>query len=274
MPRDREFKREKKDTRMPARDSHAEERMDTRHGEQDFDLRRARDAPSSGTPRSGLKRSQAVDVSQETVPETPERTGQAEQRYRMRQRGNKYHQRFQEEAGAEERKETQPASADGEPKKTSKLEFTADELPPEDRDPKLTHARRKAERTSEKLEQAEARLPARRKLRMETISDPGTGKAKRRLRFEKEVKSRQAHVKGAFPMRPVKAGANVAVGYAHKKIYQAEDENVGIKAAHRTELVGEAGLRILFSAIIRSVFLLCGKRINSFPVRKRPLPKQ
>ena len=44
-------------------------------------------------------------------------------------------------------------------------------------------------------------------------------------------------------MRPVKAGANTAIGYAHKKIYQAEDENIGIKAAHRTELVGEAGLR-------------------------------
>ena len=290
LSRDREFKREKKDTRMPVRDSHAEERMDTRHGEQDFDLRRARDAPSSGVSRSGLKGTQAVDVSQETVPETagqterfgqdcsqyqnvgqqdyepdtlqggdvgkpvrfhegsemPERTAQAEQRHRMHQHGNKYHQRFQEEARAEEVKETQPASADGEPKKTSKLEFTADELPPEDRDTKLTHARRKAERTSEKLEQAEARLPARRKLRMETLSDPGTGKAKKRLRFEKEVKSRQAHVKGSLPMRPVKAGANVAVGYAHKKIYQAEDENVGIKAAHRTELVGEAGLRMAY----------------------------
>ncbi len=48
-------------------------------------------------------------------------------------------------------------------------------------------------------------------------------------------------------MRPVKAGANTAIGYAHKKkIYQAEDENIGIKAAHRTELVGEAGLRTAY----------------------------
>ena len=47
-------------------------------------------------------------------------------------------------------------------------------------------------------------------------------------------------------MRPVKAGANLAVGYAHKKVYQAEDENVGIKAGHRTELVGEAGLRTTY----------------------------
>lgn len=67
---------------------------------------------------------------------------------------------------------------DSEPPKTSKLEFTADELPPQTEDKKLTHARRKAERTAQKAEQAQNRLPARKKLRMETVSDPETGKAK------------------------------------------------------------------------------------------------
>lgn len=152
--------------------------------------------------------------------------GQAEHRSRMHQHGNKYQQRFQEAAKAEEPKEKPPEAAEGEPKRPSKLEFAADELPPETTDKKLTQARRKAERTAEKLEQAENRLPARRKLRMETSSDPDTGKAKKRLKFEKEVKSQRAHVKGPAPMRPVKAGTNMAVGYAHKKIYQAEDENV------------------------------------------------
>ena len=47
MPREKEFQRKKKDTRMPVRDSHAEERMDTRQSEQDFNLLRVRDAPSS-----------------------------------------------------------------------------------------------------------------------------------------------------------------------------------------------------------------------------------
>lgn len=111
---------------------------------------------------------------------------------------------------------------------------------------KLTHARRKAERTAQKAEQAQNRLPARKKLRMETVSDPETGKAKKHLKFEKEVKSQKVHVKGPVPLRPVKAGANTAIGYAHKKIYEAEDENVGIKAAHRSELVGEAGLRTAY----------------------------
>ena len=306
MSRDREFQRKSKDARMPVRDPHREERIATRQNEQDFDLRRARDDPSSGTSRSHR---QAAPVPMETDPlqTMPEMTQQAEtygsepvtgndngyiaaqefssqgttgrtpfaedspryrfrndsgtsasgdsgttegnagqtgRRNRMHQHGNKYHQRFQEAAKDEE----QAAQTEGgsEPKKPSKLEFTADELPPEGKDKKLTQARRKAERTTEKLEQAEARLPARRKLRMETDSDPETGKAKKHLKFEQEVKSQRAHVKGALPMRPVKAGVNTAIGYAHKKIYQAEDENIGIKAAHRTKLVGEAGLRTAY----------------------------
>ncbi len=363
MARDRNFQRKQKDARMPARDSHGEDRMAARQGEPDFDLRRARDAPSSGNSRN---RRQAAPVQAETygsdisaghgdsntaaqdsptqvfpgqeptgpepyVPETglkesgrggqgqcnaayrdsrqegprqegPERrnsayqnfrqeespqensrqensgrtafaehgpkgadsrygkifqegagaqkgeekSGQAGHRSRTRQHGNKYQQRFQEAAKAEEPQEKPPEAAEGETKRPSKLEFTADELPPETADKKLTKARRKAERTAEKLEQAENRLPVRRKLRMETSSDPDTGKAKKRLKFEKEVKSQRAHVKGPVPMRPVKAGANTAIGYAHKKIYQAENENVGIKAAHRTELVSESGLRMAY----------------------------
>lgn len=160
---------------------------------------------------------------------------------RAKQRGNKYRQRFQKEAKDEER------AASGEAqKKPSKLEFTADELPPEKKDRKLSQAGKKAERTEQKLEQAKERLPSRRKLRMETVSDPETGKAKKHLKLEKEGKTQKAHVKGLLPLRPVKAGANAVTGYAHKKIYEAENENVGIKAAHRTELVGEAGVRTVW----------------------------
>lgn len=178
-------------------------------------------------------------------PNGTDRSGQ-EHRYRTHQHGNKYQQRFQEAAQAEEQAAQKEKGMDSEPPKTSKLEFTADELPPETKDKKLTHARRKAERTAQKAEQAQNRLPARKKLRMETVSDPETGKAKKHLKFEKEVKSQKVHVKGPVPLRPVKAGANTAIGYAHKKIYEAEDENVGIKAAHRSELVGEAGLRTAY----------------------------
>ena len=63
MARDRNFQRKQKDARMPARDSHGEDRMAARQGEPDFDLRRARDAPSSGTSRN---RRQAAPVQTET----------------------------------------------------------------------------------------------------------------------------------------------------------------------------------------------------------------
>ena len=63
MARDRNFQRKQKDARMPARDSHGEDRMAARQGEPDYDLRRARDAPSSGTSRN---RRQAAPVQAET----------------------------------------------------------------------------------------------------------------------------------------------------------------------------------------------------------------
>ena len=75
---------------------------------------------------------------------------------------------------------------------------------------------------------------------MDTETDADTGKAKRRLKFEKEPISQGEHLKGAKPLRPIKKGRNIAIGYAHKKIYEHEHENVGIEAAHRTELMAEA----------------------------------
>ena len=321
MAHDREFQRRRKDTRMPVRDSHGEDQPAARQTEQDFDLRRARDTPSSvngkthrqdipvqtefshlspETPESLLEQGEAYATALDGFSEhfetpdaartappiqdnvrsnfrqeasrrflvtenatdhdtgkyapssegsaTPDSTDRSSQehRYRTHQHGNKYQQRFQEAAQAEEQAAQKEKGVDSEPPKTSKLEFTADELPPQTEDKKLTHARRKAERTAQKAEQAQNRLPARKKLRMETVSDPETGKAKKHLKFEKEVKSQKAHVKGPVPLRPVKAGANTAIGYAHKKIYEAEDENVGIKASHRSELVGEAGLRTAY----------------------------
>ena len=117
--------------------------------------------------------------------------------------GTNNQQRFQEAAQAEEQAAQKEKGMDSEPPKTSKLEFTADELPPEPKDKKLTHARRRAERTAQKAEQAQDRLPARKKLRMETVSDPETGKAKKHLKFEKE---------GQIPKGPCKRTCTSASG--------------------------------------------------------------
>ena len=71
MPRDKEFERKKKDSRMPVRDSHAEERMDTRQSERDFNLLRVRDAPSStGTARNRRYETAAQQAADDTQPST------------------------------------------------------------------------------------------------------------------------------------------------------------------------------------------------------------
>ena len=56
MAHDREFQRKRKDTRMPVRDSHGEDQPAARQTEQDFDLRRARDTPSSVNGKTSLYR--------------------------------------------------------------------------------------------------------------------------------------------------------------------------------------------------------------------------
>ena len=72
-----------------------------------------------------------------------------------------------------------------------------------------------------------------------------TGNAKRRLKFEKRGDLPTGTHKRRQASAPGKKGANAAIGYAHKKIYENEHENVGIEALYRTELVAEGGLRAL-----------------------------
>ena len=168
-------------------------------------------------------------------PQTSEtRTREPEPRHTVSQRGSRYQQRFRETAQAE-------SSA---PQRTSKLRFTDDEVTPETaKNRQLERAQERAARFEERLHKAERRQPFHCKLKVDTLTDGETGKTKKRLRFEKEIKSKSAHLKGPAALRPVKGAANLAGGYVHKKIYQNEHENVGVQAAHRTELVAETGLR-------------------------------
>lgn len=260
MPKDREFRARDKTVQKMTRDGLVEQNARTKEEtrisdrEKDFDLRRSQDLPpkddrdlSSETRHKRKQQSPVQETaSLEQQPEDvssqePEKHVQEAEAVKEKeiQHGTRYQQRFTEQ-GASDLKPAEPEL----PKKESKLQFTADEVPKEP-GKKLTNARRKAERTSQKLEAAQQNLPTRRKLRLGVESDVETGKAKRRLKFEKEVVSQRDHMKGAKPLRSVKKGANAAIGYAHKKIYENEHENIGIEAAHRSELVAEGGLRAL-----------------------------
>jgi murein DD-endopeptidase MepM/ murein hydrolase activator NlpD len=104
-------------------------------------------------------------------------------------------------------------------------------------------ARNKAERSSDKLEKARKKLPKKRRLGIERTFDENSRKPKRKIVFKEEVKCRRAHLKGPLLTRPFKAGANAAIVYGHRKLYQVEHENVGTQAAHRAEMLAEGGLR-------------------------------
>ena len=63
------------------------------------------------------------------------------------------------------------------------------------------------------------------------------------------------------PVKTVSRAAGRQVhGYVHKKIYQVEHENVGIEAAHKTELAGEV--------VIRGGTRFVKKRIRTRPARR------
>lgn len=162
-----------------------------------------------------------------------------------RQRGTKYHQQFTSEAAKPEPGAAGAATpkTDADKPKSPKLNFAPDELPPETAGKKLTKARSKAERADKNLEKARENLPTRHRLRLDKEFDPEKGKMTRRPHLEKEVKSKAAHVKGPLVTRPAKAGANAAVGYAHKKIHEVEHENIGVEAAHKGEMLAEGALR-------------------------------
>ena len=107
-------------------------------------------------------------------------------------------------------------------------------------------AKYKSERSEMRLESARDKLPGKKKLKVERTfveGKDGKGKPKNRLVFEKEVMSQQEHLKGAPVTRPFKAAGRTATRFVHSKVFQAEHENVALKAAHRGEMVVEAGLR-------------------------------
>ena len=86
-------------------------------------------------------------------------------------------------------------------------------------------------RQKSKQEQAAAS-----KLRMEKRGE--------KLEAAKDKLAKQKPPKKPGPVRRVsRAAGGAAHGFVHGKIYENEQENVGIEGAHRSELVGEAALR-------------------------------
>lgn len=112
--------------------------------------------------------------------------------------------------------------------RSKRLTFT-----PEERAARAEH---KAEVLGKKLEQAQKKIPKKKKLRLQKELDPQKSKLKHTLRFEEVEKKRG---KEALPKKASRRMAQSASAAVHSKLHQVEEENVGTKAAHRTELAAE-----------------------------------
>ena len=113
--------------------------------------------------------------------------------------------------------------------RSKRLSFTPEE--------RAARAQQKAEVLGQKLERAEKQIPKKKKIRLQKELDPEKSRMKHTLRFEEVEKQRG---KEALPKKAGRRMVQTASAAVHSKMYQVEEENVGTKAAHRTELATEA----------------------------------
>ncbi len=105
---------------------------------------------------------------------------------------------------------------------------------------KYNKAVRRTERADRRVEQAQMKLPAKRRLHMERQPDEASGKMKRRLRFEEEVLPE--YRRPSLLSRGAGAVKMAAVINLHSKIREYERDNVALESAHKSELVAEQGV--------------------------------
>ena len=118
--------------------------------------------------------------------------------------------------------------------KEPRLRFTAEERA----DPALEKPIRKADKAAAKADKAQAKIP-KKKVRQKTV-DPETGKVNTKLVLEDKKKppSKLSHAVRDVP-------ANAALGKLHKEIQEAEQDNVGVESAHKSEEAAETGARLM-----------------------------
>ena len=117
---------------------------------------------------------------------------------------------------------------------SSRLQFTEEERA----DPTLGKYIDHSDRAAYKLDAAKAAIPAKKVLRTERIFDETAGKGKTQLHFE-EVEKRP---NGRLRHNPLSRPVHEIVHAAHAKVHEVEQENVGVEAGHKGEVLTERGL--------------------------------
>lgn len=116
---------------------------------------------------------------------------------------------------------------------------------------RMSRMEEKSERANERLEKEKEKLPTKKKIKKQRLYEEETGKAKTRLYFEDEVvqpKSGKRMIVKAGTK--AKNAATLAVGAkVHGKVSEVEDENLGVKSAHQSEMVAEGAGRAIKAGI-------------------------
>ena len=116
---------------------------------------------------------------------------------------------------------------------------------------RMSRLEEKSERANERLEKEKEKLPTKKKIKKQRLYEEETGKAKTRLYFEDEVVQPKSG-KGMIVKAGTKAknAATLAVGAkVHGKVSEVEDENLGVKSAHQSEMAAEGAGRAIKAGI-------------------------
>lgn len=116
---------------------------------------------------------------------------------------------------------------------SSRLQFTEEERV----DPALWKYIDRSDRAADRLDAATAAIPTKKVLRTERVFDETAGKGKTQLHFE-EVEKRP---NGRLRHNPLSRPVHEIVHAAHAKVHEAEQENVGVEAGHKGEVLTERG---------------------------------
>ncbi len=122
-------------------------------------------------------------------------------------------------------------------KRAPRLKFTDKEL----ETPELEKPIQKVKKAEAKADKAQAKIPAKKRVRPQIATDPKSGKLSVRLQFEETRRKPPSKLNHA-----VKAAPGEAIrGQLHKEVSETEDDNVGVEAAHAAERSAEVSVHVL-----------------------------
>ncbi len=116
---------------------------------------------------------------------------------------------------------------------SSRLQFTEAERA----DPILGKYIDRSDRAADRLDAAKAAIPTKKVLLTERVFDETAGKGKTLLHFEEVEKRPNGRLRHNPLSRPVHEIAHAA----HAKVHEVEQENVGVEAGHKGEVLTERG---------------------------------